>query len=115
MLKIIIQLVFALVGQSSYAQSSKATNNVHVLDTLQKVNIVDVSCGQCQFKMAGSGCNLAVKVDNKPYYVDGTTIDEHGDAHASDGFCESVRKAEVQGKVVGDKYQVTYFKLLPNN
>ena len=52
-------------------------------------------------------------IDGKAYFVDGTKIDDHGDAHAEDGFCEAIRKAEVQGKVVDGRFKATYFKLLP--
>jgi hypothetical protein len=62
--------------------------------------------------MAGKGCNLAVRIKGKSYFVDGTSIDEHGDAHADDGFCKAIRKAEVQGKVVKNRFVATYFKLL---
>ena len=75
--------------------------------------IVEASCGQCQFKIKGGGCDLAVRFDGKGYFVDGTKIDEHGDAHAADGFCEAIRKAEVQGEVVNNRFVATYFKLVP--
>jgi len=78
-----------------------------------KPRIVDASCGQCKFGMKGGGCTLAVKIDGKPYFVEGTKIDQHGDAHAADGFCSAVRQAEVTGEVVGDKFKATSFKLLP--
>lgn len=75
--------------------------------------IVEASCGQCQFGMKGQDCDLAVRIDGKSYFVDGTHIDKHGDAHAADGFCAAVRKAEVIGEVVENRFKVTYFKLLP--
>lgn len=78
-----------------------------------KPQIVEASCGQCQFKMEGHGCELAVRIDGKSYFVDGTSIDSHGDAHASDGFCAAIRKAEVVGKVVENRFVATSFKLLP--
>mgnify|MGYP003648343991 FL=1 len=78
-----------------------------------KPQIVEASCGQCQFGMKGKGCELAVRIDGKSYFVDGTSIDSHGDAHATDGFCEPIRKAEVTGKIVGNRYKATSFKLLP--
>ncbi|MCA0348847.1 MAG: hypothetical protein LCH35_06270 [Bacteroidetes bacterium] len=79
-----------------------------------KVQIVEASCGQCQFGMKDKkGCDLAVRIDGKSYFVDGTKLDDHGDAHAEDGFCSAVRKAEVVGEVKDNKFVVSYFKLLP--
>lgn len=78
-----------------------------------KTQIVEASCGQCQFGMEGHGCELAVRINGKSYFVDGTSLDEHGDAHAADGFCSAVRKAEVSGKLVNNRFVVTYFRLLP--
>ncbi|RKS95284.1 hypothetical protein BC952_0947 [Flavobacterium limicola] len=78
-----------------------------------KPQIVEASCGQCQFEMEGHGCELAVRIDGKSYFVDGSSIDSHGDAHASDGFCAAIRKAEVTGKVVNNRFKATSFKLLP--
>ncbi|MEC5167277.1 hypothetical protein RCH18_003029 [Flavobacterium sp. PL11] len=63
--------------------------------------------------MKGNGCDLAVRIDGNAYFVDGTSIDSHGDAHANDGFCAKIRKAEVLGKIVENRYKVTSFKLVP--
>jgi hypothetical protein len=82
-------------------------------DPNKKLMVVETSCGECQFQMKGKGCELAVRIDGKSYFVDGTTIDDHGDAHGKDGFCEAVRKAEVQGEIVNNRFKATYFKLLP--
>ena len=82
--------------------------------TEQKPKVVEVSCGQCQFGMQSKkGCDLAVRIDGKTYFVDGTKLDDHGDAHAEDGFCNAIRKAEVVGEIKDDKFVVSYFKLLP--
>ena len=78
-----------------------------------KPHIVEAACGQCQFKMEGYGCELAVRIDGKPYFVDGTSIDSHGDAHANDGFCAAVRKAAVVGEIKNNRFVVSSFKLLP--
>ena len=79
----------------------------------KKLTVVDASCGQCQLGLKGKGCNLAIRIDGKSYFVDGSDIDSHGDAHATDGFCNKVRKAEVQGEVVNERFKATYFTLLP--
>jgi len=81
-------------------------------DSTKKVQIVEASCGECQFGLKGKSCDLAVRIDGKAYFVDGTKIDDHGDAHAKDGFCESIRKAEVQGEIVDNRFKATWFKLL---
>lgn len=73
---------------------------------------VAATCGTCMFKMKGNGCILAVKFKDKNYFVEGTGIEDHGDAHDKEGFCNAVKKAKVQGSVVGDKFLVTYFKLI---
>ncbi len=91
----------------------QAQSKVSVPDSTKKIQVVEASCGQCQFGLKSKkGCDLAVRIDGKAYFVEGTKIDEHGDAHAEDGFCEAVRKAEVQGAVVDNKFKVTYFKLV---
>lgn len=74
--------------------------------------IVDVACGECQFKLKGKSCDLSVRIDNKAYFVDGFNIDDFGDAHAKDGFCEAVRKAEVTGTLVNGRFKATAFKLV---
>lgn len=74
--------------------------------------LVEASCGQCNFGLTGQGCDLAVRVDGKAYYVDGTGIDDHGDAHAEDGFCEAVRKAKVVGEVKGGRFKAERFELV---
>lgn len=74
---------------------------------------VEASCGQCNFGIKGGGCDLAVRIDGKAYPVDGTKIDQHGDAHAKDGFCSVVRKAVVSGEIVDNRFKASEFKLLP--
>ena len=99
-------LLFLLIFNSSsiFSQEKKETS---------KIQIVEASCGQCQFGMEGYDCDLAVRIEGKIYFVKGTSIDSHGDAHAKDGFCARIRKAEVIGELKNNIFFVTYFKLLP--
>ena len=71
----------------------------------------EASCGICMLNMEGKECELAVKIKDSTYYVAGTGIDDHGDAHSVSGFCNAIRKVDVQGKVINNKFHVTYFKL----
>ncbi|MBN8673558.1 MAG: poly(3-hydroxybutyrate) depolymerase [Chitinophagales bacterium] len=95
-----------------FFKSQAGKPDVSKKDPLKPVLLVEAACGECQFKLPGRGCDLAVRVDGKAWFVDGTSIDDHGDAHAKDGFCEAVRKAEVQGEFVNGRFWATYFQLL---
>lgn len=99
---------FASATVFSQANNSKISKS----DPEKEIWIVDVSCGECNFGLKGKGCDLAVRIKGKAYFVDGTNINDHGDAHAQDGFCNAVRKAEVQGELVDNRFKVTYFKLI---
>ncbi len=72
---------------------------------------MEMACGQCKFNMAGNGCSLAVKIEGKAYFVDGAGINDFGDAHAQDGFCEAIRKGEGQGEIVNGRFKASYLKL----
>ena len=76
--------------------------------------IVELSCGQCQFGLTSEkGCSLAVRIDDKAYFVDGADIDDFGDAHDEEiGFCEVIRKGEVEGKIVDNRFKVNTIKML---
>lgn len=103
-MKQLLVLTFIFLASTASAQAKKEQ---------PKPQIVAAACGQCQFDMEGNGCELAVRIDGKNYFVDGTSIDSHGDAHADDGFCTAIRKAEVVGKIVNNRFEVTLFHLLP--
>ena len=108
----LLLLLSAAPTVSAVAQA--APKAVAVPDKTKPLQVVEASCGQCRLGLPGKSCDLAVRLDGKAYFVDGTTIDSHGDAHARDGFCQSVRKAQVQGEVVNGRFVATYFRLLPS-
>lgn len=97
------------VATVSSAQEKKSTGK---FDEKKKTYEVLASCGTCNFKMKAPGCPLAIKLDGKYYFVDGTKIDDHGDAHADDGFCNVIKKAKVQGTVKGDRFTASYFEII---
>jgi len=109
-MKILLTLTLCLFLAAVNAQNTSL--NMSKPDPKKQIQVAEASCGECQFHLEGKGCHLAVRINGKAYFVDGTTIDEHGDAHASDGFCEAIKKAEVQGEVVNGRFKVTYFKLI---
>ena len=71
------------------------------------------SCGMCNFNYRGSkGCSLAIKIDDKVYPVEGTSIREHGDPHSTEGMCNSVRVAYVSGDIKKKKFYSRAFTLI---
>jgi len=72
--------------------------------------VVELSCGQCQFGLPGASCDLAVRIDGTAYFVDSDAssssggggawnIDSFGDAHAKDGLCNCIKHARISGRV----------------
>ena len=77
-----------------------------------EVIVVEASCGQCQLGLPGNGCDLAIRIDGKSYFVDGIGIDDHGDAHADDGFCNAIRTANVTGQIIDERFVASSFELV---
>lgn len=96
-------MLFLFIGIATQAQTKKV---------IDKPTIVEASCGECQLGMKGNSCDLAVRIDGKTYFVDGTTIHDHGDAHAANGFCNAVRKASVTGTIEKNRFKATSFTLI---
>lgn len=102
-MKNILLATFLFIGIAVTAQDKKK---------FDKPTVVEASCGECQFGMKGKSCDLAVRIDGKTYFVDGTTIHDHGDAHAEKGFCNAISKALVTGEIKGDRFKATSFALI---
>lgn len=69
------------------------------------------SCGMCNFGMDSRDCSLAIQIDKKNFPVRGTGIDDHGDSHDENGFCNAIRVADVNGKVKDGVFIARNFKL----
>jgi hypothetical protein len=110
MRSIILALAITFCGFAATAQTTATTTTTK---KITEPTIVEAGCGECMFHMKSKGCTLAVKIDDKTYFVDGASLDDMGDAHADDGMCNAVRKASVTGSVVNDRFVSTSFKLLP--
>ena len=111
MKKLLLLLLFIPLvsfGQEKFEKQLKFDPETHIIQA-------EVSCGICMFDMEGKECELAIRIKDSSYYVEGTDIDDHGDAHSKIGFCNAIRKADVQGKIIDNRFHVTYFELKPGN
>ena len=101
----------AATAKTATADAPAAKKASTVAATTQTV---EAGCATCIYDMKDvTGCKLAVKIDGKAYLVSGKSIDDLGDAHAEDGLCNIARKAEVTGKLEGDRFVATQMALLP--
>ena len=110
MKNVFILFICFLPGLTSFSQNNSTLKSKP--DLSKKTDTVETACGECRLGLPGKSCDLAVRINGKAYFVDGTSIDEHGNAHAKDGFCNAIRKAVVQGEIIDNRFKVTYYKLI---
>ncbi len=106
---VIVALLLAAVGGCQSTQSA--------FDDGQEREIrrtAQAGCASCIFHMKDAeDCPLAVKIDGQVYLVEGSSIDDHGDAHAPDGLCKTARIASVAGRIESGRFVATHFELTP--
>lgn len=112
MKKLLIIAFFSIISFAVNAQTKTPTKITN--------KEVEIACGECQFKMShkdangkSKGCDLAIRIDGKPYFVDGKGIDDFGDAHDEHGFCNAISKAKVTGEIVNGRFKAEKIELLP--
>ncbi len=77
-------------------------------ETASAMKTVEAGCGSCIFKMPGvQGCQLAVKIDGKPYLVTGASVNAH-----KAGLCRGAKQAKCSGEVKDDMFVATSFQLV---
>ena len=72
---------------------------------------VEASCGLCNFGTNDRDCSLAIRIGEEVFAVAGSGIDDHGDSHAKDGFCNAIRVANVDGRIYRNKFYSDTFTL----
>lgn len=76
--------------------------------TLVSAVAVEAGCASCIYEMPGvEGCKLAVKIDDQPYLVTGSTVDAHGA-----GLCSAAKNAIVRGTIEDGTFAATQFEIL---
>lgn len=110
MKKYLLSLIFIFMMHISMAQHTQLLKKP---DPRKELIEVEAGCGMCQFGLKDKDCLLAIRKDDKLLHVKGTDIDDHGDAHGDEGFCNATHRARVQGRTKGDTFVVTYFELIP--
>ena len=88
---------------TSYSTETKGLVETVPANKFIKGNVM-VSCGMCNFMTNDNDCSMAIKVGKGVYNVSGVSIDEHGDSHATDGYCNVIKKVYVEGRVSGNRF-----------
>ena len=115
----IIIVLFALHLIMAEEKNETSVQNITVNTLVTAVpedgnieGIVITSCGTCKLGVKEGGCSLSVKIGDTVYPVKGTGIHDHGDAHASDGFCSAVRVAWAKGQMKENVFHSESFVLV---
>ena len=115
---VVIRFIYGGCGSCSFSKKDAAIPLGNFVIKVNQDGIVDGlildSCGMCNFGTKDRTCSLSIQINKKAYNVKGTHIDDHGDSHAKDGFCNAVRVAKVSGKVEKDDFIAETFILQKN-
>ncbi len=110
-----IGIIHAGCGLCNISKNKAEKPNANFVTTINDDGMVDglllASCGMCNFGMKNQKCILATQINEMTYNVEGTNIDDHGDFHAKDGFCNAIRVAKVNGKIEKDSFFPDNFEL----
>ena len=102
----IVLILSLLTGCGEQAQTNKSVK-------LVKDKVVPASCGLCKFGLPNTKCELAVKIDEEAYFVEGVDTGDHDSFHEPEGYCMMTRKARVSGVVKNKKFIASSYELLP--
>ena len=88
---------------------SKKSEKKGLLESVPRNNYIEgnvlISCGMCNFMNGDRDCALAIKVGSEVLSVRDVGIDDHGDSHARDGYCNVIKKVYVEGRVKGKSFK----------
>ena len=80
-----------------------------LVETIPMNNYIEgnvlISCGMCNFMNGDNDCALAIKVGRDVLSLKDVGIDDHGDSHAKDGYCNVIKKVYVEGRVRGKTFK----------
>lgn len=108
LLTLALLVSFVCFGQETIKNNLKFNPNLSIIKA-------KASCGICMFDMQGEKCELAVQFNDSKYYVEGADIDDYGDAHSDEGFCNAIIDVSIQGEIINNTFLLTFFKVNNKN
>jgi len=103
---VVAGLALMMVGCGEQEAQQTETSIPNVINAAL-TQTVEAGCASCTYKMAGvEGCQLAVKIADKPYLVSGANVDAH-----EAGLCAAPKQAKIAGAIADDKFVAATFEL----
>ena len=111
MLRIVWFLVLSVAAGCSHNTAIRAPDQ----QLAGAAHSIEAGCAMCIYQMPGiEECVLAVRWDDRDWLVDGSGIDDHGDAHAPDGLCLVARPGKMIATATeGNRIDVESLVLVP--
>ena len=107
LLAVSFQTIEAGCGGCGPSKSPKEVKK-GLIESIPRNNYIEgnvlISCGMCNFMNGDNNCALTIKVGRDILSVKGVGIDDHGDSHAKDGYCNVIKKVYVEGRVRGKTF-----------
>ena len=102
--------------QQIIKEQNSISNNFLMHEPLDGIveGLIIASCGKCNLNTKDKRCDLKIKIGDKIFSVNGSTLHDHGDAHGPEGFCNAVRIARARGIIKKDIFHADSFKLIEN-
>ena len=88
---------------SSYYNEKNKRLIESVPESMKVDGNVLISCGMCNFFTEDKICSVSVKIGKDVFKVHGVNIDDHGNSHAVDGYCNVIKRAYVNGELKNNK------------
>ena len=76
--------------------------------------VVETACGLCFFDMTTDECRIAVKINDKSYFVENTSIKEYCDPNEKESLCSGIKSANVIGKIKHGVFIDEKFEIIKN-
>ena len=117
-MRYLFALVFFLTVSSQFVEAgcggcgssrSHKEEKKGLVESIPRNNYIEgnvlISCGMCNFMNGDNNCALAIKVGRDVLSLKDVGIDDHGDSHAKDGYCNVIKKVYVEGRVRGKTFK----------
>ena len=116
-MKMLKYLFIVILSVGLIACSDKETEETSNTDTIENElvkkipsdeQIVEIGCALCQMGLECDKCQLAVKIADNTYFLEGVDLDEEAEYE----LCSVIKKAKIKGKISDNKFIAQNFEFI---